>query len=69
VAGITLAAGVASRQADERVVDRAVEGLARGTGQAGRQSRRLQTGLAHHYYLIVAGGLVALVALAVLGTT
>ncbi|CAN5249963.1 hypothetical protein BH24ACT1_BH24ACT1_03230 [soil metagenome] len=68
VAGATLGAGNVSRRTDERLVDRAVEDLARGTSVAGRQSRRLQSGLAHHYYVIAAVGLVALVAVAALGT-
>jgi len=67
VSGATLLAAVASRQADERGIDRAVEDLARGTGAAGRSSRRLQSGLAHQYYVIVAAGLVATVAVAALG--
>ncbi len=67
VSGGTLRAAAVSRIADERAVDRAVEELARGTGVAGRNSRRLQDGLAHHYYVIVAVGLVAAVAVAALG--
>ena len=49
-------AGV-SRLADDAAVDRAVEASARGIGNGGRHSRRLQTGLAHHYYVIVVIGL------------
>ncbi len=67
VAGLTLHTASVSRAADERAVDRAVEQLARGTVRAGRQSRRLQSGLSHHYYVIVALGLVAVVAVATLG--
>ena len=67
VSGGTLRAAGASRWADERAVDRAVENLARGTGAAGRASRRLQTGLAHQYYVLVAAGLVATVAVAAVG--
>lgn len=67
VSGGALRAAVISRQADERGVDRAVEDLARGAGAAGRTSRRLQTGLAHQYYVIVVVGFVATVAAAVLG--
>ena len=48
-------------------VDRAVENLAGGAGVAGRQSRRLQGGMSHHYYVIVAVGLVVVVAVAALG--
>ncbi|MBW3575353.1 MAG: 1-acyl-sn-glycerol-3-phosphate acyltransferase [Actinobacteria bacterium] len=67
VAGTTLRAAAGSRLVDERGVDRAVEDLARGAGVAGSRSRKLQTGLAHHYYVLVALGLVALVAVAALG--
>lgn len=67
VSGGTLRAAVISRRADEGGIDRAVEDLARGTGVAGRTSRRLQSGLAHQYYVIVAAGLVATVAVAALG--
>ncbi|PLS75670.1 MAG: proton-conducting membrane transporter, partial [Actinobacteria bacterium] len=64
VAGVALGAARSSRLVDERGVDGGVEGLARAVGVAGRSSRRLQTGLAHQYYLIVAAGLVAVVAAA-----
>ena len=67
VSGGTLRAAGISRRADEGGVDRAVEDLARGTGVAGRTSRRLQSGLSHQYYVIVAVGLVATVAVAALG--
>lgn len=67
VSGATVRAAAASRVADERAVDRAVEQLARGTGVVGRNSRRLQDGLAHHYYVIVAAGLVATVVVAAAG--
>ncbi len=66
-AGLTLRTAPVSRATDERAVDRAVEQLARGTVRAGHQSRRLQSGLSHHYYVIVALGLVAVVAVATLG--
>lgn len=42
-------------------VDGAVEGIARLVGVAGTDSRRLQTGLAHHYYAIVVVGTAILV--------
>lgn len=67
VSGGTLRAAGMSRRVDEEGVDRAVEDLARGTGVAGRTSRRLQSGLAHHYYVIAAVGLVATVAVAAVG--
>ncbi|HEX2026607.1 MAG TPA: proton-conducting transporter membrane subunit [Nitriliruptorales bacterium] len=58
------AAGAGSRF-DDAGVDGVVEALAAGVGAAGRDSRRLQTGYAHHYYVIVAAGaVVTVVALA-----
>ncbi|MBI2765023.1 MAG: NADH-quinone oxidoreductase subunit L [Chloroflexi bacterium] len=64
----TWRAAVGSRLADEVGVDGAVEGAARSVGFGGEQSRRLQTGLAHHYYVIAAVGLAATVgALAAFG--
>lgn len=42
-----------------------VEGIARLTGAAGRDSRRLQTGMTHQYYAGIAAGLVVLVLTAV----
>jgi NADH-quinone oxidoreductase subunit L len=49
---------------DDRGFDGAVEGIARASWWSGKQIRRLQTGLAHHYYVIVAVGLVLAVAFA-----
>ena len=63
VADATLATADASRAADDQGVDAAVEGVARGVGVGGSWSRRLQTGMAHHYYVIAAVGAVAAVAL------
>ncbi len=54
----------ASRIADDHGVDATIENAARGVGVAGTQGRRLQTGLAHQYYLIVAIGTVLLIAIA-----
>ena len=62
VAAGTLRAADVSRVADDAGVDRAIEATGRGIGLAGHQSRRLQTGLTHHYFVIVAVGL-ALIAL------
>ncbi len=57
VAGATLRAAGLSRIADERAIDGLlVEGTASGVGRVGRLSRRLQTGLSHHYYVVVAAG-------------
>ena len=47
-------------------MDGAVEGIARGTGAAGAASRRVQTGKAHHYYVLVAAGTLAVLAVALL---
>jgi NADH:ubiquinone oxidoreductase subunit 5 (subunit L)/multisubunit Na+/H+ antiporter MnhA subunit len=66
VAWGTFAGAGGSRLVDERGVDAAVEGLARGVGVTGAASRRLQTGLAHRNYVIVAVGVVAVVLAAVL---
>lgn len=57
----------ASSVADDSGVDAAVERVARGVGVVGEDSRRLQTGLAHQYYVILAVGLVVIVAVAVVG--
>lgn len=57
----------ASSVADDSGVDRAVEQVARGVGVVGEDSRRLQTGLAHQYYVILAVGLIVIVAVAALG--
>ncbi|HEY9558405.1 MAG TPA: proton-conducting transporter membrane subunit [Acidimicrobiales bacterium] len=62
---VLLASG--SRRFDEGGVDGTVEGLARVTGVAGRRARQLQTGLSHHYYVIVAAGLVVAVAVIAFG--
>jgi NADH:ubiquinone oxidoreductase subunit 5 (subunit L)/multisubunit Na+/H+ antiporter MnhA subunit len=67
VANATLAVAARSRVTDERVVDAAVEGLAEDVGVAGRRARRLQSGLTHRYYVLVAVGAVAAVAVAALG--
>ena len=56
----------ASREADDRGVDGAVERLAGDIGVVGRVSRRLQTGLVQQYYILLAiGVLVAIAAAAV----
>jgi NADH:ubiquinone oxidoreductase subunit 5 (subunit L)/multisubunit Na+/H+ antiporter MnhA subunit len=62
VAGMALRAARGSRASDERAVDAAVEGIGREVGVVGRQSRRVQTGLAHHYYVIAAAGVGIIVA-------
>jgi NADH:ubiquinone oxidoreductase subunit 5 (subunit L)/multisubunit Na+/H+ antiporter MnhA subunit len=67
VANATLVVGARSRVTDERVVDAAVEGLAEDIGMAGRRARRLQSGLTHRYYVLVAVGAVVAVVIAALG--
>ena len=66
---VTLAAateriGEWSRLGDDRAVDGAVEGVAAAVGATGHRSRRLQSGLAHHYYVIAVVGLATLVGVA-----
>lgn len=60
---MTMFGAQGSRLADEAGIDGAVEGGARGTGALGELSRKLQTGLAHHYYVLLAIGLAAIVGL------
>lgn len=67
-AATALRLAVASRRSDERRVDGAVEALARGAGVAGHHSRRLQTGLAHQYYVLVGLGLLAAIVVAAVGS-
>lgn len=61
-AAATMITATASRRFDDAGVDGVVEATGTGVGLAGHQSRRLQTGLTHHYFVIVAVGL-ALIAL------
>ncbi|CAN5597187.1 hypothetical protein BH24ACT26_BH24ACT26_05950 [soil metagenome] len=60
IAGTTMFAAWGSRAMDEGPVDGTVEGIAYGVGFAGRATRRLQTGLSHHYYVVVAAALAVL---------
>ena len=60
-AAATMAAAAGSRLADDAGVDAAVEAAGRGVGLAGHQSRRLQTGQSHQYFVIVAAGLAVIV--------
>ncbi|MEO6042778.1 MAG: proton-conducting transporter membrane subunit [Tepidiformaceae bacterium] len=62
VATTTLQAALGSRTTDEAGIDGAVEGTASAVGSLGAQSRRLQTGLVHHYYVVLASGLAASIA-------
>lgn len=69
IGGGTLLVATGTRVADDSGVDRTAEGIARGLGRAGELLRRLQTGLSHHYYVIVAAGLVALGGALAMGTS
>jgi NADH-quinone oxidoreductase subunit L len=69
IGGGTLLMATGSRVADDHGVDRTAEGLARGLGRGGELLRRLQSGLSHHYYVIVAVGLIALTAALAAGTS
>jgi NADH:ubiquinone oxidoreductase subunit 5 (subunit L)/multisubunit Na+/H+ antiporter MnhA subunit len=60
IARMTMLSADGSRRADEAGVDGAVEGSAWGVGEAGRASRRLQTGQAHQYYVMLVVGFVAI---------
>ena len=69
VAGATaLTTGLAfsSRKADDHVVDGVVEGIAETTWAGGSRSRRLQSGMTHHYYVIAGVGLLAMLGVSVL---
>jgi NADH:ubiquinone oxidoreductase subunit 5 (subunit L)/multisubunit Na+/H+ antiporter MnhA subunit len=66
LAGSFIRTADVSRIADDAGLDGAIEATGRGVGMAGHQSRRLQTGLTQHYFVIIAVGL-ALMAV-VLGT-
>lgn len=61
VAAVTVRVASLSRAADERGVDRTAEEVAAAFGRGGQLGRRLQTGLTHHYYVIVTIGFVAVV--------
>lgn len=57
----TMRTATGSKIADDRAIDGAVEQSARGIGAAGANSRRLQTGMSHHYYVIAGAGFAAIV--------
>ena len=63
LAKATMRSAAGSRVADDAGVDGAVEGTARGVGVMGEASRRLQTGQAHQYYVVLVLGVVMLAAL------
>ncbi len=52
-----------SGRLDDDGIDGAVEGLGRSTARLGSASRRLQTGMAHDYYTIIAVGALVVVVL------
>lgn len=66
LARLTVQGATASSLLDDRGIDGAVEMTARATGVAGTVSRRLQTGLAHQYYLVIAVGVLLMVGVALL---
>lgn len=51
----------------EALSDGIPEGSARITGMLGHEARRLQSGLSHHYYAYIVGGVVAVVAILAAG--
>ncbi len=51
----------------EAMSDGIPEGSARLTGMLGRDLRRLQTGLSHHYYAYIIGGVIAIIAILAAG--
>ncbi len=51
----------------EAISDGIPEGSARLTGMLGRDLRRLQTGLSHHYYAYIIGGVIAIIAILAAG--
>jgi NADH-quinone oxidoreductase subunit L len=53
---------------DEKIIDGAVNGIARGFGGAGTRIRKFQTGLVRQYALAIAAGAVALLVWAVIRT-
>lgn len=57
IGAVTLSGAAGSRVADDAGIDAAVEATGRGIGLLGHQSRRLQTGQSHEYFVIFAGGL------------
>lgn len=62
LAAATLLTADRSRVADDRGIDGAVEAAGRGVGFGGHESRRLQTGQSHHYYVIAAVGFAVIAA-------
>ena len=71
--GVEIAAGFAARLAGvgdrigERIADGLPEGAARIVGMGGADARRLQSGLAHHYFALLAFGTAVLIAILIVG--
>lgn len=61
IAGGTLRTADGSRVTDDSGLDAAVEGIAFGIGIAGKRSRKIQTGMSHHYYTMLVIGAVVIV--------
>jgi len=61
-------AAVASRVWDDVVIDGAVEGTATASRRAGAAVRRLQNGMVHDYYIIIAAGVVIAVVVTVVAS-
>ena len=59
-------AGVGDR-IGERIADGLPEGAARIVGMGGADARRLQSGLAHHYFALLAFGTAVLIAILIVG--
>ncbi len=66
IGGGTIQGAEMSRLVDDRGVDGTVEGVASGIGEAGKQSRRTQTGMSYHYYTAMMIGIVVAIAVATL---
>ena len=67
VAMLGRGAATAGHRLIERVLDLIPEGTSRIVGRAGSATRRLQSGLAHHYYRLIVVGLAAILVLLILG--
>ena len=66
LARATTRGAIASHSADARLVDASVEAIALGVNRTGSASRRVQSGLAHDYFTLIAEGTVALMMIAAL---
>ena len=64
VADLTTWSAAGSRTADDDAIDAVVEGVAHDVGTAGVRVRGWHTGLAHHYYAMLAAGALGVFAIA-----